>query len=235
MVAAVAAVALQVTIIESVLTLVQFGLLIIIAWAVDVKFWTKGRRGGKSAATVAPDAVVVSVVWSIILCITCRLMLTTPLLSLSCFCLCVQQAIDSAVILEAGMGGAKLDVDQFDNPMTDTDDKDDTQPKQHPPLLVAWRQQFAEAIEYDSKAAEDGEEAGGVAGLIMHFLSIFWKLLLATVPPAWWLGGWPCFFTSLLWIVAQVSGAPMGCASSVQDEVAAGLLCHMLDKHPGFC
>jgi hypothetical protein len=93
------------------------------------------------------------------------------------------------------------------NAITDPADTADTRPEQHPPLLVAWRQQFADAIEYDSKATEDGEEAGGVAGLIMHFLSIFWKLVLATVPPAWWLGGWPCFFMSLAWIVLQVSGA----------------------------
>jgi hypothetical protein len=51
---------LQVTVIEAVLTLVQFALMLIIAWAVDVKFWTMGRRGGKSPATVAPDAIVVS-------------------------------------------------------------------------------------------------------------------------------------------------------------------------------
>jgi hypothetical protein len=114
------------------------------------------------------------------------------------------QAIDAAGNLEAGMGGVKVDVDQLEKRKTDADDK---QPEQHPPLLVAWRQQFAEAIEYDSKAAEDGEEAGGVGGLIMHFLSIFWKLVLATVPPAWWMGGWPTFFMSLLWIVAQVRGA----------------------------
>jgi len=63
-----------------------------------------------------------------------------------------------------------------------------------------------EAIEYDSKAAEEGEEPGGVPGLVMHFLSIFWKLVLATIPPPWWAGGWPCFWASLMWIIAQVGG-----------------------------
>lgn len=55
-VTAVAAV-VQVTIIEAVLTLVQFGLLLVIAWAVDVKVWARGRHGAKGAE---PDALVVS-------------------------------------------------------------------------------------------------------------------------------------------------------------------------------
>jgi hypothetical protein len=77
--------------------------------------------------------------------------------------------------------------------------------EQQQDLAAAWRSQFVEAIEYDSKAAEDGEEPGGRMGLVLHFASIFWKLCMATAPPAWWGGGWPCFFGSLLWIIAQVS------------------------------
>lgn len=71
-------------------------------------------------------------------------------------------------------------------------------------LLKAWRQQFVDAVEYDSKASEDGEEPGGTLGLVLHFLSIFWKLCVGTTPPEWWLGGYPCFFACLLWIIAQV-------------------------------
>jgi solute carrier family 8 (sodium/calcium exchanger) len=81
-----------------------------------------------------------------------------------------------------------------------------------------YKQQFVEAIEYNSSAAEgeEEEEAGGVSGLIVHFLSMFWKLCLATVPPANWRGGWPCFVGSLLWIIAQVV---------LVDEVASLLGC----------
>ncbi|KAF6260126.1 Sodium/calcium exchanger protein-domain-containing protein [Scenedesmus sp. NREL 46B-D3] len=71
-------------------------------------------------------------------------------------------------------------------------------------------------IEYDSKAAEDGEEPGGAMGLLLHFGSIFWKLCMATAPPEWWGGGWPCFFGSLLWVIAQVV---------VIDEAASLLGC----------
>jgi hypothetical protein len=77
--------------------------------------------------------------------------------------------------------------------------------EQQQDLAAAWRQQFVEAIEYDSKAAEDGEEPGGPLGLVTHFVCIFWKLCMATTPPEWWGGGWPCFCGSLLWIIAQVS------------------------------
>jgi hypothetical protein len=36
---------------------VQFGLLLVIAWAVDVKVWARGRQGGKGTE---PDGLVVS-------------------------------------------------------------------------------------------------------------------------------------------------------------------------------
>jgi hypothetical protein len=77
--------------------------------------------------------------------------------------------------------------------------------EQQQDLAAAWRSQFVEAIEYNSKAAEEGDEPGGAMGLVLHFTSIFWKLCMATAPPVWWGGGWPCFFGSLLWIIAQVS------------------------------
>lgn len=94
-------------------------------------------------------------------------------------------------------------------------------PKQQQQLFPAWKQQFVDAIEYDSKAAEEGEEPGGVMGLVMHFMSIFWKLVLATVPPPWWAGGWPCFWASLVWIIAQV-GRGKGVESEFGDIVLRG-------------
>jgi hypothetical protein len=81
--------------------------------------------------------------------------------------------------------------------------------KQQQDLAAAWRSQFVEAIEYDSKAAEDGEEPGGALGLLNHFMSIFWKLVNALTPPEWWLGGWPCFWACLVLIIGEV-----GCCCS---------------------
>ena len=37
---------------------------------------------------------------------------------------------------------------------------------------------------------------------ITHFVTIFWKLLFATVPPIRWCGGWPAFVCSLAYIGA---------------------------------
>lgn len=60
--------------------------------------------------------------------------------------------------------------------------------------------------------------AGGWLGLVSHFWSMFWKLCCATTPPAWWLGGWPCFWASLAWIIALVSH----CHPHTCDSVAGG-------------
>jgi hypothetical protein len=78
--------------------------------------------------------------------------------------------------------------------------------EQQQDLWQCWKQQFMGAIEYDSKAAEEGEEPGGALGLVLHFMSIFWKLASALAPPAWWLGGWPCFCGCLLLIILEVGG-----------------------------
>lgn len=88
----------------------------------------------------------------------------------------------------------------------DSDQQQD--PQQQQELWSAWKQQFVDAIEYDSKAVGDGhdDEPGGVTGLLLHFLSIFWKLLSALAPPEWWGGGWPCFCGCLLLIIGEVRG-----------------------------
>lgn len=123
----------------------------------------------------------------------------------------------SAHALESGLGAQahtgsspwpEAPQPQFNRTPSFQSDKGDPQPPQplQPrQLWPAWKQQFVDAIEYDSKAAEDGEEPGGMLGLVMHFVSIFWKLCCATIPPEWWMGGWPCFWGSLVWIIAMVS------------------------------
>ncbi|XP_038072964.1 sodium/calcium exchanger 1-like [Patiria miniata] len=67
----------------------------------------------------------------------------------------------------------------------------------------SWREQFVEAL---TVSAGDDEEDGGEEKLpscgdyVMHFLTIFWKLLFAIVPPTDLLGGWACFVFSIVMI-----------------------------------
>lgn len=59
-----------------------------------------------------------------------------------------------------------------------------------------WKQQFYDAVHVPR---EDGESPG-VTGYAMHVLSIFWKVVFATVPPTNLAGGWLAFFVSLAYI-----------------------------------
>jgi solute carrier family 8 (sodium/calcium exchanger) len=42
-------------------------------------------------------------------------------------------------------------------------------------------------------------------GLIMHVLTMPWKILFGIMPPPGFCGGWPCFVLSLVGIGFQVS------------------------------
>ncbi|CAL8288540.1 unnamed protein product [Gadus morhua 'NCC'] len=64
----------------------------------------------------------------------------------------------------------------------------------------SWREQFMEAITVS--ADEDEEESGeerlpSCFDYVMHFLTVFWKVLFACVPPTDYLQGWACFCTSI--------------------------------------
>jgi hypothetical protein len=54
------AAAVQVTVIEALLTLLMFVLLLVIGWAVDVKVWTRFFKKGRVMHGGHSDAVVVS-------------------------------------------------------------------------------------------------------------------------------------------------------------------------------
>jgi len=64
-------------------------------------------------------------------------------------------------------------------------------------------EQFKEAIllgptiEGDENTEVDTVE---LSEAIMHFISIFWKIVFAIVPPYKWGGGWPAFIVSLVFI-----------------------------------
>ncbi|XP_037545564.1 sodium/calcium exchanger 1 isoform X6 [Nematolebias whitei] len=94
----------------------------------------------------------------------------------------------------------------------------------------SWREQFMEAITVSSGDDEDGE--CGVEKLpscfdyVMHFLTIFWKLLFVFVPPTDYWNGWACFVVSIIVIglLTAVIGdlaSHFGCTVGLKDSVTA--------------
>ncbi|XP_055721550.1 sodium/calcium exchanger 3-like isoform X3 [Salvelinus fontinalis] len=94
----------------------------------------------------------------------------------------------------------------------------------------SWRQQFLEAITV-SAGDEDEEDSGeerlpSCFDYVMHFLTVFWKVLFACVPPTDYLNGWACFFISIIIIgmLTAVIGdlaSHFGCTIGLKDSVTA--------------
>jgi len=74
---------------------------------------------------------------------------------------------------------------------------------------------------------EDGEEPEpSCFDYFMHYLSLFWKLLFALVPPTDIMNGWACFYVSLgfIGILTAVTGdvaSHFGCTIGLADSVTA--------------
>nr|XP_020478574.1 sodium/calcium exchanger 3 isoform X2 [Monopterus albus] len=93
----------------------------------------------------------------------------------------------------------------------------------------SWREQFMEAI---TVSADEDEEDTGEERLpscfdyVMHFLTVFWKVLFACVPPTDYLNGWACFTVSIIIIglLTAVIGdlaSHFGCTIGLKDSVTA--------------
>ncbi|KAK7170017.1 hypothetical protein R3I94_000303 [Phoxinus phoxinus] len=94
----------------------------------------------------------------------------------------------------------------------------------------SWREQFVSAVTVS--AGDDNEEESGEERLpscfdyIMHFLTVFWKVLFAFVPPTEYWNGWACFIVSICLIGAltAVTGdlaSHFGCTIGLKDSVTA--------------
>ncbi|VDN00164.1 unnamed protein product [Thelazia callipaeda] len=110
---------------------------------------------------------------------------------------------------------------------------------------TSWREQFIDALtvhasnEDDSEAAEDEGVTDSSSDemkkksvkptfcdYFMHFLSVPWKLLFATIPPSDYWGGWVCFVVSIIsiGILTAVIGdlaSHFGCWVGLKDAVTA--------------
>merc|ERR1712038_2078557 len=85
-----------------------------------------------------------------------------------------------------------------------------------------WAQQIKDAM-----VVNGGDiDGASTADYIMHFLTFPFKVIFALIPPAGLLGGFPCFFISLLFIgiiviiVGDLAGI-FGCLIGLKDEVTA--------------
>ncbi|KAI7796499.1 solute carrier family 8 sodium/calcium exchanger [Triplophysa rosa] len=94
----------------------------------------------------------------------------------------------------------------------------------------SWREQFVSAVTVS--AGDDDEEESGEERLpscfdyIMHFLTVFWKVLFAFVPPTEYWNGWACFIVSitLIGVLTAVTGdlaCHFGCTVGLKDSVTA--------------
>ncbi|XP_078515734.1 sodium/calcium exchanger 3 isoform X2 [Lissotriton helveticus] len=94
----------------------------------------------------------------------------------------------------------------------------------------SWRDQFLEAITVSS-GEEDDDESGeerlpSCFDYVMHFLTVFWKVLFACVPPTEYWNGWACFVVSIMiiGILTAIIGdlaSHFGCTIGLKDSVTA--------------
>ncbi|XP_056135832.1 sodium/calcium exchanger 1a isoform X14 [Lampris incognitus] len=94
----------------------------------------------------------------------------------------------------------------------------------------SWREQFVEAITVSSGDDDDddcGEEKlPSCFDYVMHFLTVFWKVLFALVPPTDYWNGWACFVVSIsvIGLLTAVIGdlaSHFGCTVGLKDSVTA--------------
>lgn len=96
----------------------------------------------------------------------------------------------------------------------------------------SWKEQFMEAITVSAGDDDDDDEGDGEERLpscgdyVMHFLTIFWKVIFAFVPPTDYFKGWASFVVSILLIgaltgvIGDVASA-FGCTVGLKDGVTA--------------
>merc|ERR1719189_2038519 len=102
----------------------------------------------------------------------------------------------------------------------------------------SWKDQIFEAFTVQAEGDDDEEEEGGEEGeekeekmptcgdYIMHFLTLFWKVIFSFIPPAGIANGYPCFVVSICMIgictavIGDVAGH-LGCFIFLKDSVNA--------------
>uniref|UniRef100_A0A8C4IYE1 Solute carrier family 8 member A3 n=1 Tax=Dromaius novaehollandiae TaxID=8790 RepID=A0A8C4IYE1_DRONO len=94
-----------------------------------------------------------------------------------------------------------------------------------------WMERGISALLLTQAGDEDEDESGeerlpSCFDYVMHFLTVFWKVLFACVPPTEYCNGWACFVVSILIIgmLTAVIGdlaSHFGCTIGLKDSVTA--------------
>ncbi|XP_020621334.1 sodium/calcium exchanger 2-like [Orbicella faveolata] len=93
-------------------------------------------------------------------------------------------------------------------------------------LSKTWRTQFEEAMVIQGEEDDQGNvEPLSTMDFLLHFLTFFWKVLFAFIPPRNCLGGWPAFVVSLLVIAGLTAlveqlGKLLGCVAGLRNSVS---------------
>ncbi|XP_060744250.1 sodium/calcium exchanger 2-like isoform X2 [Tachysurus vachellii] len=94
----------------------------------------------------------------------------------------------------------------------------------------SWREQFVDAVTVSAGDGEDEvegrENPPSCSDYVMHFLTVFWKVLFACVPPTEYWNGWACFMVSItvIGLLTAVIGdlaSHFGCTVGLKDTVTA--------------
>merc|ERR1712226_1485733 len=99
----------------------------------------------------------------------------------------------------------------------------------------SWKDQFLEAFTVQAGGDDDEEEEGGdeegeegeaeekmptCGDYIMHFLTLFWKIIFAFIPPAGIGNGYPCFVIAFVALGTSVPDAFASKVAAIEDETA---------------
>lgn len=93
----------------------------------------------------------------------------------------------------------------------------------------SWKEQFTDALTVSGSGDDDDSDEPTTptyGDYMMHYLTVFWKLLFAIVPPTDIWGGWACFVASIVMIgvLTMVIGdvaSHFGCTIGLADSVVA--------------
>ncbi|XP_078724390.1 sodium/calcium exchanger 3 isoform X5 [Lampetra fluviatilis] len=95
----------------------------------------------------------------------------------------------------------------------------------------SWREQFLDALTVSAGDEDEDDESGeeklpSCFDYVMHFLSVFWKVLFAFVPPTEYFNGWACFIVSIFMIGLLTAfigdlASHFGCTIGLKDSVTA--------------